>query len=731
MHAQYAAFLDTYKPVSRFSLDPVLSESEPDEDQRTLLIGPEGFLEELYVTRSVEKELLRRIMSRSAELICFVGPRGCGKTSVATSVCHQLQCDPQRKVFISYLDVRADSVLKETSTATSRGSDAFLRESIIDHYLLRLFPYTAEEPKPRLELWEFLLTPRPEQQKPEALFHVFRSVSEKAQKAYATFKDLEANRSITFTEWLRNNYLRDAKVSAITDVLDQTVDIGHLVYAARFLHGYTLQVIWVDNIDALPETLQPLAVHHLRRFHLQVSTYASTIVAVREENVFRSEDISEEDPPPYESRVLLEIPRDAADHAYYPSIDFPAAKTATVKDIIMRRMNYARNLQRQEADSGPEAQERVISDERYGYLCELTRKMLDVFEQEQAVFLANNCVRDLMFIHRDCLAYLLRSPKENIEPPEALSYEPWYLATLFHAWVRATKRRYQIGAYDVIELARDWHLEKKKPFGCFLPYLITTCIWNFCIENRREISGNSGTPSIAEVVKRLRTLGYSEEEILRNIHELYLFVDKRGHIVGIRSKALIGDWMKLKKRKNQRLRIYVTYRGKCLALRAGMSFGFIAECVRRAESRAVHEDLRHPCRKDTDEVAKRMLPYLCDIADMHYQALIRLRARWASEDVNWFDKYLIWFGLPQVKPYRRKEDIGEFSHGTRRALYFQTLITSLEGYVRYTSMYKQFTSLGRLYNQSVERLRTTDGTSIEEGNFRDRMGLPPRKEPKQ
>lgn len=722
MHPQYTAFIKKYKFVSRFCLDFVPSEAEPDEDQRTLPIGPKEFLGGLYIRRSVEQALLNRIFSPSAELTCFVGPRGAGKTSVAAAVRSQLQERPEKDVFVTYIDARFGTAVKEHSARTPDELEAFLRDTIINYYLFKLFPFTEEDPEPRLQLWEFLLSPRSEKEKPLDLFGVFRIPFESAQKAFSRFRTTKGHSQIAFGDWLREHYKTDTVIQQITDTLDQKVDIGHLVYAARFLHGFSRQVIWVDNIDALPEILQPLVIRHLLKFQLTITIYTATIAAVREENVYREEDITEEDSPPYENRVLLEIPRDTREHTYYPSVDIPAVKLSTLREIIEKRMVLARDLLRADVNSGILPAEMAISDQRWQHLRSLTDRILDVFDSVQAVFLANNCVRDLMFIHRDFLAYLLASTNEEREPPEAMDYELWYLATLFHAWVRTTKRKYQIGPYDAIRLAKDWHRETVKRVGCFLPYLVTTCIWNFCIENKGK------TPTIGEVVKRLAMLGYDREDILADIFDLYSSEERRAHIVGIRSGGRIRDWKSLKKGKH--LLIYVTYRGKCLALRAGMSFGFIAECIRRDLMSEKRDHHGHPGLKDTEEVARQMLPYLCDIAEMHYQALVYIRDKWSSMGATWFDNYLRWFGLPQEWPYRRTEAVGERLDGARRALYFDTLMSSLSGYVRHYPVARQFVKLSALYNQAVQHLRSSSDASIEPINFRQAMGFSPTKDNK-
>ena len=100
MHKDYSTFLDAYRTVSRFAIDGVVSADPIDDYQRTLPIDRDSFLDYLYVERSVEKEILRCIQSRANELICFVGPRGAGKTSVGAAVCHRLAAEYGEGLFV-------------------------------------------------------------------------------------------------------------------------------------------------------------------------------------------------------------------------------------------------------------------------------------------------------------------------------------------------------------------------------------------------------------------------------------------------------------------------------------------------------------------------------------------------------------------------------------------------------------------------------------------------------
>ena len=226
--------------------------------------------------------------------------------------------------------------------AGSDDLDTYLRQRIVHFYLSHLFHYTADNPSPRIDLWDFILSNRPEQEKPECIFHVFLPLLESAQKALAIYRAMQDTQKATMRDWLVENHNRDQNAVEITATVDKMLDLGHVAYAARFLRGCQLQVLWVDNIDALPEALQSIAVQHLREFQLLVGAYVSCLVSVREENVFRLEDVPEGDMPVGERRVLLEIPRGLSAHADYPAIDMPVASLEAISRIVRKRMDYTR-----------------------------------------------------------------------------------------------------------------------------------------------------------------------------------------------------------------------------------------------------------------------------------------------------------------------------------------------------------------------------------------------------
>jgi|GEM_PF-4687443 len=746
-----STFLRLYKKTCRSGPDGALLNPQLDLRQRPLRIGADQYLDELYLDREVESFLERKLRT-GHELTCLIGPQGAGKTSLGHKLRRRFSSSLLHKVHITFLDIRTEEVMKACETGSKREFESYLRGRIIDEYLRDLFPLRRNADEERIKLWSYLLTSKVDHERPANLFFSFRELEEEVTREIMIFeRGDETRQGVSVESWLKERYLKERRILEIIHRAEALIDIHHLVYAARFIKGYDRQIIWLDNIDALPENLQPDAVHFARRFHNIISSYVATVVAVREENVFRFEDLNDDNVPPFESRVLLDMPRDDRDHTYYPSIDVPVMRRDSLNGIIRKRLQFTRDIQHranqkyleklktleelpeeeerlkktkliEELDMEAEDYEHPISDQRFDHIRQLSDLLLETFWKERAIYIANNSIRDILMIHRDCLGYLLRSPDEDREPPESLSYNGWYRSTLFHTWIRSTGRTYTIELYDILERTEDWLAEERSSLGCVLPYLVITAIWNHCLEREQGSGAHGRIPKIGDVVARLEIIGFEREDILQEIYAMYLHNGRRGHLVEVRSRLLLDHWKKLE----DHFHIYATYRGKCIALRAGNSFGYLYECVRRLRTADRSGPPKHPAIKRTGAAARELLAPLCDIAEMHLEALVRIRdsGRLGKE---WLTRYLKWFGLPQVSPYKRKIDVGLKIGGFRRALQFQCLISGVLGAARMTGSAKTLRELENRFTSSVEELgKSGPGEDHPSSDFRAMLGLEPR-----
>ena len=93
-----------------------------------------------------------------------------------------------------------------------------------------------------------------------------------------------------------------------------------------------------------------------------------------------------------------------------------------------------------------------------------------------------------------------------------------------------------------------------------------------------------------------------------------------------------------------------------------------------------------PPIRTTEEVFDQILPYLCDMADMHYKAFRSIRQRGVMGGGDWLTRYYSLYGTPQVAPYARKNPRGRSItiSGTERTytLLLEGILDGLLGYIR-------------------------------------------------
>jgi hypothetical protein len=758
MHEEYSNFLKVLGSVSRYSCDGSLTEDYEDELQKPFHISTNDFLFGLYEKRSVESTIKDKLR-KSADLICLVGPRGCGKTSIGLKVKHDLE---ELLYFVVFVDVRMDEAMKNLRFGTERELYSAMRSRIIAEYKAKLFPmyHTTETQNPRLQLYAFLLDYRSIEEKPFALFHTLQDSADTAVRLFDTWvagrpKERQGK---DYYDWLADTYKTEPKIEDLLNGLESIIDIPHLAYASRYVHEHHRQVIWFDNIDALPDELQLEAVEILKTFLHTTSKYVSFIMSVREENVFKESKLSDEGAPPYDVRVMVEIPRNIAGRAVYPGVDVPVVKMSTLREIITKRMTYTKKYQQEairtiserikkrkaeleateSTDRKEYIQKRIKMDEielgdfqppitlgRFSNLQTLSDRIISVMESERATYIANNSVRDLLYIHRDFLSHLLKSPNKNAEPPQALSYEHWYIATLFLTWIRHTERRYKVGMYDLIADCQSWYRTPKSRIGCLLPHLILTTIWNRCLETKTVHGKRWSLVSVEDVVVRLSKIGYNPTEILECMFSLCYQDGSRGHFLEFRLREDLTSSSQI--RNHHKVRI--TYRGKAFACFVSSSFGYLHECIRHLCCPTT-ELLNHPEIRQTEQHVFDMLPYLCDLAQMHFTEFKRIvESGDLGRTGETLDEYLRRFGIPQESPYARREPVGRLYGEGRRALLLQSILSSIGGYLQKPGEVRnKLVELERLFTTAMEGVDKQDkpGRPADEVNFRESLGLPPR-----
>ncbi|HWW60502.1 MAG TPA: hypothetical protein VN181_03960, partial [Thermoanaerobaculia bacterium] len=462
--------------------------------------------------------------------------------------------------------------------------------------------------------------------------------------------------------------------------------------------------------------------------------------------IFRDHDLDDAPAPPYEIRIRLDMPRTADGAAFFPAHDIPIATEEFLHALMVKRLQAAKSYQQtrvlqlnQEkekltvgtsatgADSERLAEidadladlEPVISANRFQHVLNAAAKLQKAMSHERAIYIANNSLRNYLFIVRDTLADMFREDEEHGIPP-TLSYPSWHLATLFLRRVRNAPRRYQVGMYDVIREIDDYAPVVSGGVSCVLPYLVLTTVWNLTIRNQSAQNHYGNTPRVADVIQTLEQLGYTADQIRQAMHTQYLRNNTRQNLLDFRTRKMIRTPAEIE----PHMVAYITLRGKCLVARTGSSFGYLYDCL-RGVAYADEPDIlaRKLTIQSVDEVIERLLPYLCDMAEQHCQSLRHIRDTRILGEKNWLGRYYADFGTPQRDPYARSGPGGRVDQkGERRTLLIEGIVGGLISFLKMPSTARdRIHALSNAVEQAMTALEAGDDPPVK--SFRAHLGI--------
>lgn len=767
MHKEYSTFFRLLRSMVHYSCDISRNEPESDGDEldpdadeeanrpgRPLSTSVLNFFQQFYEPREEVEAYLIKALRRRNSLLCLIGSQGAGKTTLGYHVREQI-AKQWPSTFIVFLDLKYETSTRAVDTSTPQSLEDTLRERLITEYLNRLFPYGRVEMEHRVALWAYLLDT--EVKKPLNLLSTFAPLQDQATRLLRIHDARHRGAArISVRDWLTAaDEAGDVEVSNLTKAVDAKLEFAHLSHAAWRLRDVTRQLIWLDNIDSLPDAVQADAVDAVKRIYHAVSELLAMLVAVREENIFRDHDIDDAPAPPHDTRVRLDMPRTTDGAAFFPAHDIPIASEKFLHGMMTKRLHATRRYQEKrvaelrehkaklesagdlsdadterlvDVDADLADLEPVISPSRFQHVLDAADRLQTAMNHERAIYIANNSLRNYLFIVRDTLADVFREDEVNGSPP-GVKYPAWHLATLFLRRVRNAPRRYQVGMYDVIRQSDDYAQVSSGGVSCLLPYLVLTTVWNLTLRSQTAQNRYGYTPRVAEVVKTLERLGYAPDQIISAMHEQYLRNNARQNLIDFRTRKMIRTPAEIDKD----MVTYMTVRGKCLVARTGSSFGYLYDCLRGVEYADQPDMLaRKLTILNVDDVIDRLLPYLCDMAEVHCQSLRHIRDAAILGEHGWLERYYVEFGTPQLDPYARSSaggrviTGGRVIKGVRRTLLVEGILNGLISFLK-----KESTARDRVYvlaNAVAAVMNELEaGGDPSDPKFRSALGLPPRR----
>jgi hypothetical protein len=629
MPDEFRTFLSNLQCVTDFGVD------RPDPMSTARGLNTEAFFDDLYEERGGIDQLLNAV-EEGSRLVCLVAPRGSGKTTLVHKLKRELDLrNPHRKMIL--IDVRNEINLRNIDVSNDRSMGESLRSLLRSKYLNIFFRASRNPDNARLKLYAFLLDSEKRDRQPEQIFS--NPIFALQDEANILLQQYDAGSEPLPIDELLIQKAGHKEVAAIKTRIDKEVTFSQLAHSAYALHEVRDQVIWLDNVDRLTDQQQIDAFNAINSIFAPVASLVRMGLSIREENVYRE---FEQGAPPKPTRIMLKHPDDDSDRAYYPSEEVPLATAKTLQGMMERRLRLARKMMIEGKLADNLGREDVFKN-----LLVLTNRLIDQVCDENAVRLTNNCLRDFMELCRHMLGDLVLS---NVYTPladqidQAIKKEDWYIRTVFLWRLRHAQEEYKIGIYDVLAAAERHRKRADGLPGCMLEHLVLTKTWNLTLRSPDNNPNHGGIATVGDVVRSLERLGYVRDAVVEAMHGLYWSNGSRQHLLEIRN----GDVLKRPSAITDDLRIYLTLRGKCLTASASGSFAYLYDCLRilkrgpQAEQEIVDE---HEIRS-TAEIIDKLIPHLCDIAQMHYDTLNDWFQNGILSGDNWLEDYKKEFGAP-------------------------------------------------------------------------------------
>ncbi len=690
-----------YRAASRYGLD-VSDEMDPsgnvedwDGDKEGLLtlvksISPEDFFKLLYLSRFEEAKIRDAIVS-TARLLCVVGPKGSGKTTVVRKVLGDFTLENRYRVIID-LDVRRlqnDPDFYQISKTSSENEASrvvnFFNKQAVNVYYSEYFNYSVLLPESekisKLALYAFVMVAKSNE------FRKFAISKDRLKVEYSRMTRRPLLEPVAFEgvyAFLAESIGSEVTVRKILYEMDELLELPHLVLAAAQLWKAKHQVIWYDNLDQLDGMSQARVFEHLKVSHLRMPASVVSVICIREENIKHYVQ-SEQSAPSYSDFVVISPAGQTG------AIGLGVFDENAVREIVGRRLSYAFSMLESIYNKMLLNQDR--SAEKFNLPVALRRELSDLSERlfrimwrEKALQLTNQSLREFLSLHSATLdryrliaGDLRRARLEN---------EDWFLATLFLRWLRRYNSVVPIGIYEFAEFVwewksqNDWGVQGRVP-ACVLEHVVATGLWN--LESEQRLGGRPvRPPSVQSLLARLAKIGYSQrEQVMKVIFSLYRQGEATGNIVDFCTQSIMESEGDI---KDNHL-IFLTYRGKCLSSFTCNTFGFSLESylgfledriepvVNRNERRGIFM----PAHSYKGELIWAVVDFLCDLASMYAEGLRQIGKRMKnSYGADWLSLYRSWFGIPGTKKQSANKKGTVAS--ARNQLHFEAIISSLHAH---------------------------------------------------
>ena len=720
-----------YKTVAGFSPDS----TDFNDDLLDSRINKNQFLEELFSPRDAVGLIREEIFVNPNNLICLAGPRGSGKTSIGLKAKQELISRKAFKNLVIPIDVRRDDAVRNISGLSTQTQ--FFTSKILNRFKKEFRPTPWDmDNNPEIHLISYILDPTISENKPEELFLEFEDeINDAIDLQYKYYRKEKPE---NYRTWLVEKFL-ETDIQELIKKVKSKITIIHYSFAVQALFNYKRQIIWIDNIDKLPNDDQVWLLESITELKRAVTDNIVLVVAVREENIYRVEHF-ENFAPPHITTIYWENPKAFENAQSYDAFNMPVVKDEVFTDIVERRFSFARTLQIQiitrikneirilQNELNSVNNQKIlefnemlhilgepIEDKYFLEIERLMKKIIKTMLDEKAYYLTNNSLRELLPLHREFLLHLVDRDDNSATSLEANKFSPWFLQTEFLYFITLHSRNSTFIHYDIVNHCSKPNRTKKKKIVCFCPHLVLTIIWNLSISNIRKVDSTINLPTVQQIIDKLMPFEFEKDEILETIFKL--FYSPNGKSVGKSNYITIetSDNVKTFEQINPNSRLKINYKGKSVLNNLSISFGYFYALVINKDG----FDDEHLDPSKSVQYGMRCIKTIKEIAQDHLNSLLSIRSIIYKNREDWIDSYYLTYGIPFHPRFSRNYNmIGKRivpNSRYKHALYIEALLDSFIPYFsNFRAVNEQLTLLRDKYSRGINGIANFKLNTFEE-----------------
>jgi len=602
--------LNLLKGSIRFEVEGT---SDEFRDSKFLQVSKEKFLEEYYIAVENEDEIIDACFHTN-ELTCIVGPKGCGKTTTLIKILEK-NC-PDEFGYIRIDFSKELSLLRYLKKEDPTIFEDELRRRI--NQLLRNKFYDGENRQYLIGLCIELL------KRPLAHYtyrNIYEDYIDEREDAELIYD--RSGMNVSYDEWLQNED-EDMLIELIERVRKR-LGIKQLIWGLLKFDRCKKFTVIFDNVDRVPNYFQPNYLSVANDIQNDIGTFSKCIVAIREENIRRPEGNTEQ------QADFIELVYFKGSKSYSirrkREVRLPLIEDDFTNNVIQKRLELAKRM---DLENNPEDSKEEI-EKNWELMEQLTQLITKTYFREKLSKIANCSIRLVLDVFYDFLKYILLKNETEISTALNSSKRSRIFESYFYSWLIQNGGKLDLYLYNLVELYHRW--EKSEKLGCFPEHVALTYLCN-----RKRAIEKTGRKyhytTVGELHEEMSAIGFTSDEILKAILELYYVDPVFGQMIDMRNFKETYEINISNINKDDQ--IWILPRGEICCSDTTHKYTYFIENIYKHHCARVMINLIDISSSHIEEDVK----FLCKIARMHLSGLVRIRNNtYQKYGDRWLEKY--------------------------------------------------------------------------------------------